>query len=350
MIIKETNLKEPILAWAGFLGVFIVVYGLTLFMGRFVNASWDIHLLLLLNPDAYIPILDEWVILETDFGGYFIGIMLISWQIGYYCCRTRPAAQERARKIFYGLGVVFALWHVCGLFIQKKGIFWWSEYEYPIVFVPLAIAFLAGFSLAGNLFVWLEEEDQHKLAHAFWLTLLALFFVNIIGEDSIKALVERHRPLHSTYEAWNGQIRILPDEVVRGSYSYISGHTSSFFAQIMIYFWLFKSLRVRCFLMGWACFHGFTRIYTAAHFPYCVLMAVIFAVVTTSAVYYFLWNHKFLPLISMTALFGSLFLHAKSPVLPVTLLAIVWIWFAVYWFRSRDDLHPYLPMDDGIEL
>ncbi len=350
MIIKEHTLRNYVAAWSAFLGVYALIYGVTLFLGRFVDASWDINLLLFLNPDRYVPILDELVIFQTDFGGYYVALLLISWQVGYYLCRNSEAAQQRARVVFYGLAVLFALWHGLGFFIQKRGIFWWSEYEYPVVLLMLAATFAVGMSIAGNLYVWLDDEDQRKLAHAFWLMLLALFFVNIIGEDSIKEYVGRHRPLHGAYEAWNSGIRILPDEVVRGSYSYISGHTSSFWAQILIYFWLFKSWRLRGFLAVLGLFHGFTRIYTAAHFPYCVLMATVFAFTVTSMLYVCLWNHKHLPILAMTFLCGGLYLMTKSPAIPASIFGLSVFWFLAnrYWMRNNPDSEECL--DPSIDL
>jgi len=315
-------------------------------MSRFVDAEWDIQTLLFLNPDAYIPVLDELVILQTDFATYLVVMLLVAWQIGYYCIRDRnPEAALRTRNVFYVLAAVFGVWHALGVFIQDKSIFWWDSHENNLIFLALGIAFAGGFIVAGNLYVYLRPEDQRKLAHAFWLTITAIFFISVLGEDIVKETVQRHRPLHETYQAWNGQVRILKDEVIRGSYSYFSGHTSSFWALTMIYFWLFRSTKVRIGLVLWAMFHGFTRIYTAAHFPYCVIMATFFAIPVTSMIYYCLWNHRHIPLISTLLMSGGLFLLAKSPTIPSVVLAIILAWFAVYRFRSN--YVPPKPLQDA---
>lgn len=351
MIIKNGTLKEHAKGWGIFICVYGIVYAITLFMARFVDASWDIQTLLFLNPDSYIPVLDEMVILQTDFATYFFVMLLLAWQIGYYCIRNRkPEAALRTRKIFYILGAVFFIWHALGMFFQEKSIFWWESHEYNIIFLFLGIAFAIGFAIAGNLYVRLNAEDQRKLAHAFWLTLLAVFFVNVLGEDIVKETVQRHRPLHETYQAWNGQIRILQDEVVRGSYSYFSGHTSSFWALTMIYFWLFKSWKVRIGLVLWAAFHGFTRIYTTAHFPYCVIMATFFAVPVTSMIYYCLWNHRQIQVIAPLLLTCGLFMLAKSPTVPSIILAIILIWFAIHWFLTRNKPAKPPMVDASIDL
>lgn len=336
MIIKKDITVEYVKGWSLFLLFYVVIYGITLFMARFVDAQWDIQTLLFLNPDHYIPVLDEMIILQTDFATYCLAIVLIAWQIGYYCIRNRrPEAALRTRTVFYVLAAIFGVWHAAGVFIQEKNIFWWDSHENNLIFLGLGIAFAGGFVIAGNLYIWLSPEDQRKLAHAFWLTLLAVFFVNVLGEDVVKETVQRHRPLHETYEAWNGQVRILKDEVVRGSYSYFSGHTSSFWALTMIYFWLFRSVKIRIGLVLWALFHGYTRIYTAAHFPYCVIMATFFAIPVTSMIYYCLWNHRHIQLVSMLALSGGLFLLADSPLAPSVIMMIVLVWFAIYRFRRN---------------
>lgn len=350
MIIKENTLREHAIAWASFLGAYAAVYGITLFMGRFVDASWDIRLLLWLNPDNYVRALDEFIILKTDFATYYVAMLLVAWQIGYYCSRNSKIAQARTRIVFFVLAGLFGIWHMLGLFIQNRSIFWWSEYEYPIVFIPLGIAFAIGFVVAGNLYVRLDDQDQRKLAQAFWLVLITVFFVNIIGEDIIKELVERRRPLHSAYEAWNDQIRILPDEVVRGSYSYISGHTSGFWAITTIYFWLFKSYKIKALVLLAGLLQGYTRIYTAAHFPYCVVMATFFAFPVASFIYFFLWNHRRLPLIAMLGLAVGLYTLTESFHVPGALLAIVIPWFLIHLYVSRNDAADDEPLAPVIEF
>ncbi len=336
MIIKDNTLREHAIAWGAFLGAYALVYGFTVFMGRFVDTSWDIALLLWLNPNHYVPLLDELVILNTDFATYYWVLMLISWQIGYYCSRNSETARMWTRRVFFGLSAFFGLWHLLGLAYQKQGLFWWSEYEYPMVFVPLALAFVVGFCVAGELFVRLEDDDQRKLAHAFWLVLATVFFVNIVGEDFIKEHIGRPRPLNSANEAWNAQIRILPDEVVRGSYSYISGHTSGFLAITAIYFWLFKSWKIKALIATAALFQGYTRIYTAAHFPYCVVMAIFFAFIVASLVYFFLWNHRHAPMLAVSLLAVGLYLLTDKFLIPGTLLAIAVPWYLLHLYLARN--------------
>ncbi|NLV45772.1 MAG: phosphatase PAP2 family protein [Candidatus Hydrogenedentes bacterium] len=347
MIIKTGTFREHALAWPVFLAIFGVLFGVTLFFGRFVDAAWDINLLLFLNPDAYIPVLDELIIMQTDFALLYLVVIPLAWVIGYYITRNRPTGQKRARRVLHVLGIVFAVWYGMGMFVHDKGIFYWSEYEYPMVFLPLALILLTGFYFAGNLYLWLDDENQAKLAHAFWLTLLALFFVNALGEDTIKEWIGRPRPLNDANAAWNGGIRQLNDEIVRGSYSYISGHTSSFWAQTIIYFMLIKSWKFRAPLLLLGCFHGFTRIYTAAHFPYCVIMATFFGITVTASIYHCLWNHRHLPLIAMLLLSFTLYSLNQNPLLPGIIAVITIAWFLLYQYRHRN-APSYTPLDNAL--
>lgn len=274
--------------WSLFLALFGLLYLFTYVLGIFCDAPWDIKLLLLGNPDRYIPVLDELVILSTDFDTYFFVLVALAWQIGYFISRGSARRKEIMARVFIGLGVLFALWHGAGLFVHKWKIFWWSEYDYKVVFIPLAIAFYAAFHFMGRLYVRMSDDDQRRLMWAFWLALLAVVFTNMIGEDHIKASVQRHRPLHESYQEWNGAVRILKDEIVRGSYSYISGHASSFFTLLGLYFWVFRHRGIRAALLGWAAFHAYTRVYTAAHFPYCTIMGSLFGFAVATMIWFIL--------------------------------------------------------------
>ncbi len=342
MMIKTGTLREHIQAWLVFLAAYAAVFGITLFFGKFVDASWDIQALLWLNPDHYIPVLDELIILQTDFAMVCLLLISLAWVIGYHATRNRPAAKRKARRILHVLGVLFGIWYGLGVVFHDKGIFYWNEYAYPAVFPLLGLILFTGFYFAGNLYIQLDDENQRKLAHAFWLTLVALFFVNIIGEDTIKQWIGRPRPLNEANAAWNGAIRQLPDEVVRGSYSYISGHTSSFWAQTFIFFWLIKSWRFRAPLLALGVFHGYTRLYTAAHFPYCVIMATFFAVMVTSVLYHCLWNHRHLPLISMLLLCIALVRFQHSVTLPAVIAGITVVWFLTNLYLNRKAPKPAL--------
>ena len=340
MIIRQGTGREHAIAWSLFLLSYSVLFGVTLFLGRFVDAGWDKALLLLLNPDNYIPVLDELVILQTDWAAFYLAVLPLAWLIGYYSSRRSLVAQARARRVFQALAVLFGLWYGLGVLNLGKGVFWWGEYEYPVIFLPLGLLFFTGFYIGGNLFVLLDDENQRKLAQAIWLSFIAVFFVNLVGEDTIKSMVQRHRPLHSTYESWNDQIRIIPDEVVRGSYSYISGHTSSFWAQTIIFFMLIKSLRFRIPLLLLGLFHGYTRIYTAAHFPYCVMMATFFGIAVTALIYHCFWNHKHLPLLTMLLFAVAMWELGLSPVYSGALVIVSIAWFAVDRYRHRNSPVP----------
>jgi len=289
---ENSRARDKVRAWLVLWAVYAVLFGVTLFMGRFCDAPWDIRLLLWGNPDQYIPVLDEWVIFETDFATYFLAFMFIGWQISYYISRGSDRRKQKTRRVWHVLAVVFGVWHLLGAwYAGEKAIFFWGAHEYWMVFIPLGIAFFLGSWWVGESVVRMDDKDQRKLATVFWLTLLAVLFINVIGEDTIKAIVKRHRPQHDSYAAWNSGIRSINDEVVRASYSYISGHASGFVAQVGLLIWVVRNRYLKAALIAWVVFHAWTRVYTAVHFPYDVFMASVFAFANCTLIYFCLWKY-----------------------------------------------------------
>jgi membrane-associated phospholipid phosphatase len=70
-------------------------------------------------------------------------------------------------------------------------------------------------------------------------------------------------------------IIVRQDEIVRGGYSYYSGHSSGLFAAVTPMIWAVKNPKLKLFFFGWATLHAFSRIYLAAHYPFCVLIGSI---------------------------------------------------------------------------
>jgi len=81
------------------------------------------------------------------------------------------------------------------------------------------------------------------------------------------------------------QLRLLPDEITRSHYSYVSGHSSSFFALITPLMLYSKKKGIKIGLFLWAAYHSFTRVYVAAHFPFCALMGSLTGLIYGVIVY-----------------------------------------------------------------
>jgi membrane-associated phospholipid phosphatase len=121
----------------------------------------------------------------------------------------------------------------------------------------------------------MDDAWMRSFGRMFWLALLSVYLTDFVATDYLKEAVARPRPLNGANKPWNEQVRIIPDEVLRGNNSYPSGHTSSTFALLTPYFWYTRKRKVRAGLMTWCVLQGFSRVYTAAHFPFCCLMGAL---------------------------------------------------------------------------
>ncbi len=292
MTLFENRAVDLFARWAlVLLGSFFLIV-ITLALGRFVDSSWDMSLLLLLNPDGYIPLVDEFMIFLTDFSVYVWALLAVSWLVGYYICRENEQRKARANHVYRTLGLLAGLYHGSAAFYHNPKFYWWSEYEFNLILIPLGLLFVACGWLAGLSFVALDDKQLRKLSTVFWLTLLTTTLTNFIGTNYIKETVGRHRPLHAAYAPWNEQLRTIADEIVRGGHSYVSGHSSSLFALLTPLFWALTNRYIRAGLLVWAALHAFTRVYVAVHFPYCCLMGSLLGFAIGTLVFHLLWPYE----------------------------------------------------------
>ncbi len=253
--------------WGIVLGGFLLIFGFVLLMARLIHDPLDRVILLACNPDHYVPVIDELMILITDFSVFVFSVLFISWEVAYLICRGRPHRRWWVSRALLVLGVLSGLYYATGVFR--------AQYEYTIIFLPLGMIFLAGYCYLGWTFAHWDEKALRRGSLVFRLTLLSVFLTNAIGEDSIKKIVGRPRPLAGLNEDWNAPIRRIPDEIVRGGYSYVSGHASSLFALTTPMALATSNPWIRGAIFTWAAVHAYTRVYTAAHYPYCALMGSV---------------------------------------------------------------------------
>ncbi len=268
---------------------YLVLYQIFLLGAKLINDPIDRAILLAMQPDHYVPVLDEFIMFLTHFSTYLFSITAISWQVTYLIVRRNKTANKIAGYVWRILALLLGIYHLCGLWISSYGIFWWRPHEYRSVFIFLSIASFLVFWFGAKTWEKWDYQERRRWSRIFWITLISVFFTNYLGEDSIKRIVGRPRPLNEKHEPWNRQVRVIKDEVVKASPSYISGHASSLFALLTPAIWGARKKWAKGALASWATVHAYTRVYTAAHFPYCVLMGSLFGFLIGTLCYWSFW-------------------------------------------------------------
>jgi undecaprenyl-diphosphatase len=257
---KEQIFLQRLLQTLGLFGLGLVGFWAASFL---INDAVDRKILLFINPNEYIPFIDELMIAVTDFSMLIFGLSAASWEIGYliqkYLKNKLPQVVKGLRLfgLFFGIIMITA--------------FWWGGYEYKIIFFPLGIIIIAEYWWMSTIYSTFDGKYLEVLSRVILVTALA-GALSPLGEYIVKYIVKRPRPLNPVNDTWNYAIVTRSDEIVKGSYSYYSGHSSGLFAALTPLMWAVKKRSTKALLFAWAALHAFSRIYLAAHFPFCVLI------------------------------------------------------------------------------
>ena len=246
---------------------FVVITSVVYAFSFLINDKIDWQVLLFINPDSPKPVLDELMILVTDFSMFVFGLAFVSWEIAYQVSKHNQKAKENAEKILKLMGIVIA--------VVSGSAYFWADYMYTIVFFPLALSVCCAFWFTGTTMTRYDDGKLRQINRLFWIVVLSFLLTELAGEAIIKFFVGRPRPLWEGYAAHNQGIRTFADETVRMGYSYVAGHSCVFFALITPMIWFVSNKQIKLYLFLWASIHAFSRIYLAAHFPYCVLMGAV---------------------------------------------------------------------------
>jgi membrane-associated phospholipid phosphatase len=151
----------------------------------------------------------------------------------------------------------------------------WTNKTYVGANIFQVLMLLAAFSFMMYLFYRMDGYAMRRFSRVCWLVIISGHLTGFTATNWVKDAVARPRPLNAANAPWNEQVRTVPDEVLRGKNSFPSGHTSGTFALLTPFFWYVQNRKARAGLMGWGVLQGFSRVYTAAHFPFCCLMGGI---------------------------------------------------------------------------
>ncbi|MFH1491702.1 MAG: phosphatase PAP2 family protein [Pseudomonadota bacterium] len=260
---KWNKIRPWITLISGFIIITLSVYAFSFL----INDKLDWSILLYLNPDVAIPVVDDLMILITDFSIPLFGLALLSHQITCLALRTDRIAKKGVMKCLKIMGLIFSL--------MTCSAYFWAGYEHRLIFFPLAFILFGAFLLLSERMNHYTGETIRQFNGLFWITLLSTFLTELSVEKIIKELVTHARPLSDVYAAYNIGLRTVADEVVRGGYSYVAGQSAILFAMITPLIWFTPNRWFKAGLFAWGLFHAFTRVYLAAHFPYDSLMGAI---------------------------------------------------------------------------
>jgi len=296
---------------AGVAAISGAVYAAGLWLVPVVDGI-DKAILAWVNPDEYVPVLDEFLRALTDYSNLVIAAPLIAWMVafglyrlvvgdrhvsparrGVACASPRgvglrtgtsrpPSPRLRrtgsmtrslvpvpgAKRVFTVLlamsGIVIAVFAALGKI--------WPNSTLVGANILEVVALVAAFAAATCAFHRMTPEQMRRFARLFWLILLSVYLTTFRATEPIKEAVARPRPFNDAHKPWNEGVRPIPDEFLRGANSFPSGHASGTFSLLTPLFWYVRNRKGRTAILGWAGLQGFARVYTAAHFPFCVIM------------------------------------------------------------------------------
>ncbi len=232
-----------------------------------ITDPYDKAILAAINPDNYAPGFDQFFRFLTDYTNPLIILPMVSWLIARGLYRLFP----NHKGVFTGL--LFLETIVLTVLTALGRI--WPNTTYMGVNIMADIVVFVVFSMTAVIFHKMENEAMHRLACVFGLMILSGAITDWGATGRIKGAVARPRPFNDANKPWNLQVRPIPDEYLRGANSFPSGHTSGTFALLTPLFWYVRDRRIRAGLLTWATLQGVSRVYTAAHFPFCCLMGGI---------------------------------------------------------------------------
>src|SRR5271157_1245577 len=178
-------------------------------------------LLLAVNHSSKLPGLNALMILVTDFSVPYVAVLLSLWGLG---AEAVERGWVRARTL---------------------------EIALPVVGCAIAL--------------WLSIS--------FLLSVLSILLVEACIELLVWHTPFRPRPFAHENALGNSALLAVPDEYVRHGNSYVSGHAAALFALLTPFIWAVRRTSLKLLLFAWATLHAVSRVYVAAHFPYCVAMA-----------------------------------------------------------------------------
>ncbi|WP_108822619.1 phosphatase PAP2 family protein [Dysgonomonas sp. Marseille-P4361] len=168
------------------------------------------------------------------------------------------------------------------LFLNSKNIEWLDP---VMLFLSSYLCWTIVFFLLAGLIYWYSKTWKKTSTIFFMLTVgMSALLTNII-----KLFFERPRPIHN--QDWVGTIHAIED--YSSSFSFFSSHSATTFSMSVFFFLCFKQSRA-CGVAAivWSALVAYSRIYVAKHYPFDVIVGILFGTVIGIFGYMLLEQYK----------------------------------------------------------
>lgn len=233
-----------------------------------------------INPDRYVPVLDEWFRAVTDYTNLLIGLGGLSWLAAWGLYALSPRPQRIWATLLGAEGLLFAGLALAGKLYPNSTLRGVNALE--------VTAFLALFGFLAWHYARCDRTAMQRWGVTAALMALCGISANMFIIEPVKRDVARPRPFNEAHKPWNETLRRIPDEYLQGANSYPSGHTGGTFALITPLFLQIRRRRARAVVAVWAIMQGLSRIYTAAHFFSDVLMGAFLGIAVGALAHFLL--------------------------------------------------------------
>jgi membrane-associated phospholipid phosphatase len=259
---REFRVRADLLV-IGFALVMFTLYAAGKWVVPLVDGA-DKAILAAINPDQYTPVLDEFVRAYTDYSNFLISIALLSLLVATLLYRSIGGDKRIYTGLLAVLTCVMTAYVAMGKFFPNKVLTGANIFHIVWMFATL--------SAVTYIFHKMSVDGMRRYLGIFWLVLISIYLTDLDATERIKSTISRPRPLNVANKPWNEQVRVIPEEKLQGNNSFPSGHTSGTFGLLTPIFWWIGNRKARAGLIGLGVLQAFARVYTAAHFPFCVTM------------------------------------------------------------------------------